>query len=113
LLNLRVKEFAEQHYRERVLSNWKDPKAIRHFLDNEILPALGDRLLKNVTSLDVQALVCRKRDNGRNAVRHLGTRTLGDISGATSSLPIAHPRDISKTCRNCTYKGIFTGAERD
>jgi integrase len=34
-------------------------------LDNEIFPTLGDRLLKDVTALDVQALVYRKRDNGQ------------------------------------------------
>jgi integrase len=47
------------------VANWKDPKTIRRYLDNEIFPTLGDRLLKEVTALDVQALVYRKRDNGQ------------------------------------------------
>jgi hypothetical protein len=50
-----------------VVSNWKDPKTIRRYLDNEVFPALGDRLLKDVTALDVQSLVYRKRDNGQVA----------------------------------------------
>ena len=63
--NPTMKEFGERYFKEQVLSRWKDPKAIRRYLDNEIFPALGDRLLKDVTALDVQALVYRKRDNGR------------------------------------------------
>ena len=36
-------------------------------IDNEIYPTLGDKLLKEITALDVQAIVYRKRDNGRIA----------------------------------------------
>jgi hypothetical protein len=45
--------------------NWKDPKSIRRYLDNEIFPTLGEGALKDVNALDVQALVYRKRDNGQ------------------------------------------------
>jgi integrase len=62
-----VREFAELYYQEQVLRRWKDPKSVRRYLDNEILPALGNKLLKDVNALDVQALVYRKRDNGRIA----------------------------------------------
>ena len=47
------------------MSRWKDPKTIRRYLDNEIFPTLGEKTLKDVNALDVQALVYRKRDNGR------------------------------------------------
>ncbi len=63
--NPNVREFGERYYKEQVLRRWKDPKTIRRYLDNEIFPTLGERLLKDVTALDVQALVYRKRDNGR------------------------------------------------
>src|ERR1035441_586823 len=63
--NPTVREFGERYYKEQVVANWKDPKTIRRYLDNEIFPSLGDRLLKDVTALDVQALVYRKRDNGQ------------------------------------------------
>ena len=63
--NPTVKEFGERYYTEQVLSRWKDPKTIRRYLDNEIFPYLGDKALKDVNALDVQALVYRKRDNGR------------------------------------------------
>lgn len=49
----------------QVLSRWKDTKTIRRCLDNEIFPTLGEKTPKDVNALDVQALVHRKRDNGR------------------------------------------------
>lgn len=62
-----VREFGDRYYKEQVVKNWKDPKTIRRYLDNEIYPTLGDRALKDVNALDVQALVYRKRDGGRVA----------------------------------------------
>jgi integrase len=60
-----VREFGDRYYREQVLKNWKDPSDVRRYLSNEIYPTLGDKFLKDVTALEVQALVYRKRDNGR------------------------------------------------
>jgi integrase len=62
-----LREFGERYFQEQVVRNWKNPANIRRYLDNEIYPALGDKLLKDITALDVQALVYRKRDNGRVA----------------------------------------------
>jgi integrase len=62
-----VREFGDRHYQEQVVKNWKNPKYVRRYLDNEIYPTLGSRRLKDITALDVQALVYRKRDNGRVA----------------------------------------------
>lgn len=50
-----------------MVRNWKNPAHIRRYLDNEIYPTLGGKLLKEITALDVQAIVYRKRDNGRVA----------------------------------------------
>jgi integrase len=66
-LNPTVRDFGERYYKEQVVANWKDPKCIRRYLDNEIFPALGEKTLKDVNALEVQALVYRKRDNGRIA----------------------------------------------
>ena len=63
--NPTVKEFGERYYKEQVTKRWKDPNTIRRYLDNEIFPTLGEKALKEVHALDVQALVYRKRDNGR------------------------------------------------
>jgi integrase len=65
--NPTVKEFGERYYKEQVVPNRKNPKDIRRYLDNEIYPAFGETTLKEVNALDVQALVYRKRDNGRIA----------------------------------------------
>jgi integrase len=65
--NPTVREFGERYFREQVEKNWKDPSNIRRYLDNEIYPTMGDKLLKEVTALDVQAIVYRKRDHGRIA----------------------------------------------
>jgi integrase len=62
-----VREFGDRYFQEQVARNWKNPVQIRRYLDNEIYPALGDKFLKEITALDVQAIVYRKRDNGRVA----------------------------------------------
>jgi len=66
-INPTVREFGERYFQEQVVRNWKNPAHIRRYLDNEVYPALGDKLLKEITALDVQAIVYRKRDNGRVA----------------------------------------------
>jgi integrase len=65
--NPTIRQFGERYYKEQVLKNWKDPKHVRRYLDNEIFASLGDKAIKDVNALDVQALVYRKRDNGRVA----------------------------------------------
>jgi len=62
-----VQEFGERYFQEQVVRNWKKPAHIRRYLDNEIYPALGGKPLKEITALDVQAIVYRKRDHGRIA----------------------------------------------
>jgi integrase len=66
-INPTVREFGERYFQEQVVRNWKNPAHIRRYLDNEVYPTLGDTLLKEITTLDVQAIVYRKRDNGRVA----------------------------------------------
>lgn len=63
--NTTVREFAERYYHKVVVRDRKDPRNLRRYLDNEILPILGSRTLCEVTAADVQALVFRKRDNGQ------------------------------------------------
>ena len=65
--NSTMRDFAERYYREVVLRDRKDPRSLRRYLDNEILPTLGSKTLRDVTAGDVQALVFRKRDNGQEA----------------------------------------------
>jgi site-specific recombinase XerD len=62
-----VRQFGDRYYREQGVGNRKNPTQLERYLEREIYPAFGDKLLKDVTALDVQALVYRKRDNGREA----------------------------------------------
>ena len=49
--NPTVREFGERYYTEQVVKNWKDPKHIRRYLDNEIFPPSATMQLKDVTAL--------------------------------------------------------------
>jgi integrase len=62
-----MREFSERYYREVVVRDRKDPTNLRRYLDNEILPSLGSKTIREVTASDVQTIVFRKRDNGREA----------------------------------------------
>ena len=62
-----MREFGERYFKDIVLRNVKDPKNLRRWLDKEIYPALGTKSLRDITAADVQAIVFRKRDNGRPA----------------------------------------------
>ena len=64
-LNSTVEEFGERYYAEQVVPTWKNPAHVRRYLDNDLFPVLGRRPLSNVTVLDIQAIVYRKRDQGR------------------------------------------------
>ena len=62
-----VREFSERYYHDIVLRDRKDPSDMRRYLDNEIIPALGQKPLSQVMAADVQTLVFRKRDNGKES----------------------------------------------
>lgn len=62
-----VQTFGERYYREQAAKNLKRPEDVHRYLTSDIYPALGQKRLTEVTALDVQALVYRKRDNGRVA----------------------------------------------
>ena len=60
-------EFSERYYQDIVVRDRKDPRAMRRYLDNEILPAIGRKPLAQVTGSDIQMVVFRKRDNGQES----------------------------------------------
>jgi integrase len=62
-----VREFGERYFSEVVTRDWKNPTPVRRYLERDIYPALGNRPLQEVSPVDVQAVVFRKRDNGRQA----------------------------------------------
>jgi hypothetical protein len=64
---LTVREFGESYLKEQVDVNWKDPSHERRYLKKEFFPEFGDRPLKDISMLDVQTVVYRKKNNGHPA----------------------------------------------
>jgi integrase len=62
-----VRAFGTRYYRDQVAGEHKRPEQTLRYLENEIFPAFGDKRLRDVTAEDVQELVYRKRDHGRQA----------------------------------------------
>ncbi len=62
--NPSVREFGERYLKEQVDKNWKEPSNEHRYLKKNFFPEVGDRPLKNITAVDVQSVVYRKRDGG-------------------------------------------------
>ena len=62
-----VREFGERYLKEQVDKNWKDPSNEHRNLEKGFFPEFGDRLLRDITAVDVQLVVYRKRDGGHPA----------------------------------------------
>lgn len=63
--NPTVRQFGDRYYREQVAPRWKNPSEVGRYLERNIYPFLGGKLMKDITALDVQGLVYRKRDSGK------------------------------------------------
>lgn len=64
-----LSQFADRWYREMVIApkgrnHRKHPKAVRGALDNQILPALGSKVLKEITKAEIRKLLFDKRNKG-------------------------------------------------
>jgi len=59
-----VRDFCERYFKEVIQRAWKNTTQLRRYLEKEIYPPLGSMQMKEVSALDVQRLVFRKRDNG-------------------------------------------------
>jgi integrase len=64
-VGLTLSTFGDRYFAEQVKPNLKDPSEVRRYLNKEIYPHLGDRLLKDITAVDVRELIYDKRDKGR------------------------------------------------
>jgi integrase len=66
-------QFADRWYRELVLppkgrNHRRDPKPVRGALDNQILPALGHKLLKEIAKADLRRFFFEKRNAGHETM---------------------------------------------
>lgn len=62
-----VAEFAERYFKDIAQKDRKDCTIPRRYLDKEIIPAIGDKNVKDVTTEDVRAIIWRKKDHGHDA----------------------------------------------
>ncbi len=65
--NPTVRQFGERYFREQVTPRWKNSDNVRRSLEKVLYPALGNKLLKDITTADIQTLIYRKRDEGKVA----------------------------------------------
>lgn len=62
-----VAEFSERFFREMVAKDRKDLTIPRRYLDKAILPAVGSKPVRDVTTEDVRAIIWKKKDEGFDA----------------------------------------------
>ena len=51
-----MRQFGDRYYREVVKMDRKNPEHLRGYLDKDIFPVLGDKLLREITATDVQKI---------------------------------------------------------
>lgn len=59
-----MRQFGERYFSEVIKKTRKDPTNLRRCLDKEVFPALGDKLIREITATEIQKIIFRKRDNG-------------------------------------------------
>ncbi len=62
-----VAEFGERFFREVVAKDRKNVSIPRRYFDKSILPAIGTKPVRDVTTEDVRAIIWRKKDEGFDA----------------------------------------------
>lgn len=62
-----VAEFGERFFREIVAKDRQDTTIPRRYLDKSIVPAIGTKPVRDVTTEDVRAIIWKKKDEGFDA----------------------------------------------
>lgn len=62
-----VSEFGDRYFREIVVKDRKDSSIPRRYFDKSIVPAIGDKPIRDVTTEDVRAIIWKKKDEGFDA----------------------------------------------
>lgn len=74
-----VAEFGERFFREIVARDRRDTTIPRRYFDKSIVPAIGAKPVRDVTTEDVRAIIWKKKDEGFDAAA-------GDIRGVLKRL---------------------------
>jgi integrase len=90
-----IREFGERYYTEVVCRDRKRPEEMKRYLDREVYPQLGHRLLSAVTVEDVRRIVEKKKAHGadssaaqiRNLIKRLYDHAIA--AGLAESNPAA------------------------
>lgn len=62
-----VAEFGERFFRELVAKDRKDIKMPRRYFDKSIVPVIGAKAVRDITTEDVRAIIWKKKDEGFDA----------------------------------------------
>jgi integrase len=62
-----VAEFAERFFRDMQVKDRKNITTPRRYLDKDILPFIGTKPMRDVTTEDVRSIIWRKKDHGFDA----------------------------------------------
>jgi integrase len=62
-----VAEFGERYFREIVAKDRQDTTIPRRYFDKAIVPAIGSKPVRDVTTEDVRAIIWKKKDEGFDA----------------------------------------------
>jgi integrase len=62
-----VTEFGERFFKEVVAKDRQDMTTPRRYFDKSVLPAIGTKPVRDVTTEDVRAIIWRKKDEGFDA----------------------------------------------
>ncbi len=62
-----VAEFGERFFREIVAKDRQDTTIPRRYFDKAIVPAIGSKLVRDVSTEDVRAIIWKKKDEGFDA----------------------------------------------
>jgi integrase len=74
-----VADFGERFFREIVAKDRQDVSIPRRYFDKSIVPAIGSKPVRDVTTEDVRAIIWKKKDEGFDAAA-------GDIRGVLKRL---------------------------
>lgn len=62
-----VADFGERFFREMVAKDRKDVSIPRRYFDKSIVPSIGDKAMRDVTTDDVRTIIWAKKDQGFDA----------------------------------------------
>ena len=62
-----VADFGERFFKEVVAKDRKDMTIPRRYFDKSIVPAIGTKPVRDVTTEDVRAIIWKKKDEGFDA----------------------------------------------